>query len=56
MTTIHTILDLPQDWMRMYSVKDEAEALRIAAGRKAYFMQSQIIVACYLFVPVEEMQ
>jgi hypothetical protein len=35
----------------MYTVKDEAEAAKIANGQTAYLYQSLIITALYLFVP-----
>jgi hypothetical protein len=51
MTTITSPNQLPGGWHRMYTVKDEAEAARIANGRTAYLYQSLIITALYLFVP-----
>ena len=53
MITILTTLDLPRGWLWAYAVKDEAEALKIADGRKAYFYKSRIIEACYLYIPAE---
>ena len=53
MMTIDTPNSIPPGLHRMYQVKDEAEAEKIADGRKSYFYRSHIITACYLFVPVE---
>ncbi len=52
MITIETPNDLPHGVdLRMYSVANEAEALRIADNGKAYLFQSHTIKALYLFVP-----
>lgn len=54
MTTIHSTFDLPHGWHRWYIVRDEAEAVTIANGRKAYLFQSKVIKALYLIIPQEE--
>lgn len=54
MTTITSPRDLPRGWHRMYTVKDAAEAERIANGCTAYLYQSNIITALYLFIPVAD--
>ena len=54
MTRIPSTIDLPHGWHEMYCVADEAEALRIAGGRKAYLFQSKVITSLYLFIPVVE--
>lgn len=59
MTTIQSTIDLPRGWLKMYWVKDEAEALQIAQdaqGKSVYFFRSRIVDGCYLFVKVEEEQ
>lgn len=53
MTTITTTIDLPHGWHRWYIVRDEAEAVQIAGGRKSYLFKSQIIQALYLIVSEE---
>jgi hypothetical protein len=52
MTTILSPNELPHGWHRMYTVKDAAEAEKIANGCTAYLYQSSIIQALYLFIPV----
>ena len=43
---------IPSGWFRWYLVRDEAEALKIAAGRADCILyQSMIIPALYLLVP-----
>jgi len=49
MTTITDPRQLPWSPLRMYSVTDEAEARKIANGRRAYFYKK----ALYLFVEAE---
>lgn len=41
-------------WYRQYSVKDEAEALRIVGTGTGMLYQSRIINALYLFVEVAQ--
>ncbi len=53
MTYITSTIDLPRGWLWAYVVKDEAEALKISNGRKAYFYKSRIVEACYLYIPAE---
>lgn len=53
MTIITSTNELPHGLHRYYLVADELEAVKIANGRTAYFYQSNIIQAFYLFVPVE---
>lgn len=54
MTTIHSTNELPHGYHWMISVKDEAEAERVRAGRVGYFYRSNVIRICYLFVPTGE--
>jgi hypothetical protein len=51
MTHITNTKQLPWVPLRAYSVKDEAEAVKIADGRKAYLFE-QVVGALYLFVEV----
>ena len=53
MITIKSPNELPSGWLRMWSVKDEEEAQRIANGRKSFLYQSQIVEWFYLFIPLE---
>lgn len=52
MTTILSPRDLPHGWHMMYTVKDEAEAAKIAGDCAAYLCKSNIIDSLYLFIPV----
>jgi len=54
MTTIFTTFDLPFGWLRMYQVDDEAEAAKIAKGRKSFLLKSIITGSFYLFIPEAE--
>lgn len=54
MTHILTTIDLPHIWHNWVEVKDEAEAVTIANGRKSYLFKSKIIQALYLIIPTEE--
>jgi len=51
MTHIENTKQLPWCELRVFAVKDEAEAVAIADGRKAYLFQ-QVIGALYVFVVV----
>lgn len=51
MTIITSTNELPHGYHRMISVRDEAEAEQVRAGRVAYFFRSNIIRICYLFIP-----
>ena len=54
MTTITSPVELPPGLMRWVQVKDEAEALKIADGKTAYFFRSRAVKACYVYIPVGE--
>lgn len=49
MTVITNTRELPWCELRVYLVKDEIAALKVAAGRKAYLFQ-QTSEALYVFV------
>jgi hypothetical protein len=53
MNTIQSTIDLPLGMLQMILVKDKDEAVKIADGRTCYFYTSTVIVASYLFIPVE---
>jgi hypothetical protein len=53
MTTITKTYELPPGLHQTWIVKDQAEAIKIANGRTCYFYTSTVIVASYLFIPVE---
>lgn len=54
---IHTIeqtADIPHGWLHMYQVNTPEEARQLANGREAWLLESTIIKAFYLFIPVKE--